>query len=333
MALTADGNAANGRLQCLAGRVRSQMQRLQISAAELARRCEKRDFPGDETRPNLSRERITKILMNAQPRVGKGAAKVVSAEEVFMLAETLEVSKEWLTGQTKYTNAPVLWDMASEPEISQQIQHLINHYEEVTGGSLIWAENLLCSLTPTEFVRGYYESFFSELDEIGLHNEKQNLVATYENFGNRQRRRMLQNTAHQKWTRTQIIFLSELEKIVRGDGHYSDIKFSIRRKCLENVRNLTADDSFGVRLIVARDEDAPHIKHLLRDYDRFGVNGDKFTLWCYHSGKVGWSENKNQVFRHRKIIDELIERSAYRERAEVSALLLQLRERTEKKPV
>lgn len=330
MTQTADGGAANGRLPLFAERIRSQMQRLKISVTELARRCETHDFPDGETRPNLSRERITKILMNAQSRVGKGAAKVVSAREVCVLAETLEVSKEWLTGQTADLTSVILWDMASEPEIGKQIMHLVCHYEELTGGSVIWGENLLCSLTPTEFVRGYYESFFSELDEIGLHSEKQTLVALYEDFGNLQRRRMLENAKNRKWTRTQIIFLSELEKIADGGGHYANIKFSIRRKCFENLQKLTADDSFGVRLIVVRDEDAPQIKLFLRDNDRFGVNGDRFTLWGFHSGKVAWSESRTQVLRHKKILDELIERSIYRERGDVTALLSQLLERTVK---
>lgn len=326
------GDATGGRLQLFAGRVRLQMKRLKISATELARQTDtlaNHTFP-DGMRPNLTRERITKILMNEQPRIGKGAAKVVSPQEIFVLAESLNVSKEWLTGQTIELNSPILWDMASEPEIGKQMMHLINHYEELTGSTLIWGENLLCSLTPPEFVRGYYEAFFSELDELGLFEEKQNLVALYEDFGNKQRRRMIENAKKQKWTRTHIIFLSELEKIVRGDGHYANIKFSTRRKCFENLHRLTADDSFNVRLIVTRDEDVPHIKKLLRDYERFSVNGDKFTLWSYHSGKVAWSENKNQILRHKKIIDELVERSIYREREQVSALLLQLREQTNK---
>lgn len=330
MTQTADGGAANGGLPLFAGRVRSQMQRLRISAAELARRCQTHDSPDDETRPNLSRERITKILMNAQSRVGKGAAKVVSAQEVFVLADILEVSKEWLTGRTADLTSVILWDMASEPEVGRQIMHLVGHYEELTGESLIWGESLLCSLTPTEFVRGYYESFFSELDEIGLHSEKRTLVALYEDFGNRQRRRMLENAKRRKWTRTQIIFLSELKRIAEGLGHYAGIKLSIRRKCFENLQKLTADDSFGVRLIVVRDEDAPQSKLFLRDNDRFGVNGDRFTLWGFHSGKVAWSESRTQVLRHKKVLDELVERAAYRERGEVSALLSQLRERTVK---
>ena len=326
MALTADGDVANGRLKCLAERVRSQMQHLKISATELARRTDTlaNDIFPDETRPNLTRERITKILMNAQTHIGKGAAKIVSAQEIFLLAETLELSKEWLTGQTKYTNAPVLWDVASEPEIGKQIFQLMTHYEELTGETIVWGESLLYSLPPTEFVRGYYESYFGELDELDMHTEKENLVARYENFGNMQRKQMAENAKKRKWMRTQIIFLSELERIAEGGGHYTKISQPIRRKCFENLRKLTADDLWGMRLIVTKDEDVPQIKRFLCDYDRFSVNGDKFTMWCYHLGKVAWSENENQVLRHRKIIDELVERSAYREREEVSALLSRL---------
>lgn len=326
------GGAVNNRLSLIAKRLRSLMQRNNINLTELAKRCDllaHEIFPENEC-PNLTRERISKILMNAQSRVGKGAAKLISPQEIFILAETLNVSVEWLTGQTK-TSAPILWDVASEPELVTNLLHLMGEYEERTGEMFLWGENLLCSLTPPEFAHGYHEAHFAELDKIGLQREKHILVTTYDLVGDIRRARTFGDTSKRSWTITQVIFLSELQKIIKGEGEYSNINHPTRQNCLENLVKILDDDSLGVSLIVTRDEDAPFLKKLLLDCDRFGVNGEKFSLWGYHSGKIAWSENKDLVKRNRKIITELVDRSAFRERKDVLDLLSQLLEIMEKK--
>lgn len=120
-------------------------------------------------------------------------------------------------------------------------------------------------------------------------------------------------------------------KIAEGAGEYANINLSTRQKCLENLLKILADDSLGVSLIITRDEDAPFLKRFLQDSDRFGVNGEKFSLWGYHSGKIAWSEKKDLVKRNRNIITELVERSAFRERSKVLDLLSQLLEKMERK--
>lgn len=326
------GSMPNHRLSLIAERIRSQMRRLQISVTELARRCDTlahEIFP-DEERPNLTRERIAKIMMNAQTRIGKGAAKVVSQQEIFILARTLEVSAEWLSGQTR-TNSSVLWDAASEPEVGKLITHLLAEYEERAGEMLVWGDNLLCSLTPPEFAHGYHQSLFAELDEIGLKREKQILVETYDRVGDARRLRTFGEAYKRNWTITQIIFLSELESISTGSGHYADIPLLTRRKCLENLLKILADDSLGVSLRVARDKDVPQIKHFLHDYDRLGVNGEQFSLWTYHSGKIAWTEQKDSVMRHRQIIRTLEKKSFFSSRKQVLELISRLLDQTNEK--
>jgi hypothetical protein len=155
------------------------------------------------------------------------------------------------------------------------------------------------------------------------------LVETYDRVGNERRERLFGGLQKRNFAVTQIVFLSEMEKIPRGEGNYKNIKVNIRRKCLENLSNILTNRANRVSLIVARDEDAPQIKHILRDYDRFSVNGEQFSMWSYHSGKVAWSENENIVRQHRQILEELKENSSFREPQAVLDLLSRLRETAE----
>ena len=323
---------SNGNLKEIAARLRSRMDNLHLSVTELARRCDTlaQEIYVDGDCPNLTRERIAKILMNAQSRIGKGAAKVVSQAEVTVLSDVLEVSPEWLANQTA-REFPAFWNMATDPKYAGQVAHLLTHYEEETGESLIWGENLLCSFTPPEFANAYHENYFAEYAAVGLHEQKQILVRVYDEVGNERRQKLFSNPADRKYIVTQIVFLSELEKIAGGDGNYSGIPVALRRQCLKNLAEFLADDSYKINLIIVRDGDAKHLKHLLRDYDRFGVNGDKFAMWSYHSGRLAWSEDKKVVRQHRRILEELIEHSIYRERRAAAEFLLRLGESMEKK--
>ena len=157
------------------------------------------------------------------------------------------------------------------------------------------------------------------------------MISAYDAVGDARRDRTFGDASNRNWTIKQIVFLSELQKIVEGTGHYAKIDLSVRQLCFEDLSKILADDSSGVNLVVVRDEDAPELKHYLRDHDRFSVNSDKFSLWTYHSGKVAWSENKETVSRNCFVINELENRAAYKEPGQVLSLLSQLQERIEEK--
>lgn len=169
MVQTLTGGAINGNLLYLARRIRSEMRKNKLSITALAKRCKElsEDLYDEKERPNINRERISKILMNEQPRVGKGAAKVVTPQEVFVLSKALNAPREWLTGQAK-NDTLILWDAMSNSETAAHIFHLLAEYEERTGELFIWGETLLCSLTPPEFSHELHLAIFKELGEIGL---------------------------------------------------------------------------------------------------------------------------------------------------------------------
>lgn len=318
-------NLSNGKLREIALRLRSRMESLGISATELARRCDalaQATYTNGDC-PNLTRERIAKILMNAQPRIGKGAAQVISQTEIRVLADILKVSPEWLANQAAQ-EMPVFWDIGTDPKFAKQVAHLLTHYEEMTNESLIWGENLLCSLTPPEFAHAYHENYFAEYEAIGLSEQKRMLVEVYDEVGNVRRQNLFDDLTKRSYTVTQIIFLSEFKHIVEGAENYTGISRSLRQRCLKNLAKFVADEKYKINLVIVRDEDAKHLKHLLRDYDRFSVNGDKFAMWAYHSGRLAWSKDKTIIRQNRQILERLIDCAAYRNRRETSAFLLEL---------
>lgn len=314
------------RLTKIALRIRNRMNQLNLNEGELAQRCNNLalDIFPDEQQPRLSRERIAKILMNCKARPEKSAAKVISPQELVILALALKVSIEWLAGQEDNRD-PVLWDVLAEPQRSEQLLHLMAEYEEKTGEMIVWAEGLLCSLMPPEFAHEYHKAHFAELDQLGLLPEKKRLIEIYDGVGHARRRRLFDAQAGRAWTLTQLVFLSELEAIARGAGKYKRIGKRLRRKCLDDLAQIVGDASSGIGLVIVKDEDAPDIKNVLQGYDRLSVNGKDFTQWSYRWGKVAWSEHAAHIRAHRKLLEEFQHRAAYRQRREVSDLLNGLR--------
>lgn len=313
------------RLHKFSLRLRNRMRQQGINESELAARCArlaKEVFPAEETRPQMSRARVGKILMNCKARPEKSAARVVSQQELMLFALVLQTSIEWLTGQED-SRDPVLWDMLAEPQRSEQLIHLLEEYDEKTP-TLLWGESLLCSLTPHDFAHQYHEAHFAEFDVLNLHDEKQKLIAIYDGLGDARRKRIFNPRAKRAHEITQLLFLSELEAIARGTGKYQTIAAKLRRECLENLHRIVADSGNGINLVIAKDADAPDLKIALRDYERLGINGAGFTLWSYHGGKVAWSEHARHTEAHSKLLAQFHTRAAYRTRTSVARLLERL---------
>src|SRR5437899_755617 len=89
---------SNSRLPRIAQRLRSRMRELDLNQTELANRCALAAgdlFPDDQA-PQITRERISKILTHCRTNPGKSAARVISRQELQVLAAVLQVSTEWL---------------------------------------------------------------------------------------------------------------------------------------------------------------------------------------------------------------------------------------------
>lgn len=292
------------RIPLIARRLRSRMSELELNQTELAARCvgASQDlFPQDA--PQITRERIAKILMQCKANPGKSAARVISNRELQVLACVLQVSPEWLTGQGESRDL-VLWDLSAEPQRGNHVLHLINEHEDNASEVLVWAEYLICSLDTPEFMHKHHEALFRELDVMGEHDEKRKLVRIYDSIGNARRKR-LRDSKQKRRKLIQFIFASDLEKIAQGKAEYAGIKKEVRKACLENVRNVISDPSVGIELAIINDKDVEGVRTTFRDYDSVGVFDESFVLWRYHSGKIAWSEHPEQVKRYRKMLKGL----------------------------
>lgn len=286
----------------VAQRLRKRMNDLGLSQVALAAQCTSvaQDlFPWDRA-PQITRERIAKILMHSKGNPGKSAARVISHAELKVLASVLQVSPEWLGGRNDSRDL-VLWDPLANPARADHILHLMNEHEDRATEVLIWAEYLICSLVTPEFMHKHHEALFKELDILGAPDEKRKLVQVYDNIGNARRKRLLDS---KRWGRrlVQFIFASDIERIVLGEGEYANIQKTVRRACLENVVKLLSDSSLGVELVIVNDKYANGAKAVFRDYDSIGVFGENFVLWRYHSGRVAWSEHPDHAGRYREML-------------------------------
>jgi hypothetical protein len=281
------------------------MNELGLSQVALAARCTgaAQDLFPEDRAPQITRERIAKILMHSKGEPGKSAAHVISQSELQVLASVLQVSPEWLAGRNDSLDL-VLWDPLADPARADHILHLMNEHEDRATEVLFWAETLICSLETPEFMHKHHEALFSELDVLGAQDEKRSLVQTYDRIGNARRKR-LADTKQRKRTLTQLIFASDLQRIAGGKGEYAGIPKEIRRSCLENVCSLISDASMGIQLIVINDEEAAKLKTAFRDYDSIGVFDEKFVIWRYHSGQIAWSENWVYTSKWRRRLNKL----------------------------
>ncbi len=287
------------------------------SSDETFSRIEQRCSLADPAFP-MTRDRIAKILMNCRRHPRKSAAKVISCREVIGLARALNVSPEWLLGQ-KDNPDPIIWDALAHSHRAEEILHLLNYYEDRTGRAIVWADGLMCSLTTPEFVHARHEALFSELDEIGLTDRKRDLVEVYDRIGHARRARRMERGRSSRFT--QLMLLSDLEKICRGRDEYRRIPRAIRRSCLENVRAVIERSACGIELIVAEDDRVRELVMALRDFESVGVCGDEFVLMRAHSGDVIWSENQNYVRRYVQLLNDFRDRATYRNRDQVLRLL------------
>lgn len=299
------------------------MSELGLNQTELSARCAVASqdlFLRDA--PQITRERIAKILMHCKRNPGKSAARVISHRELQVLSSVLQVSSEWLSGLGQ-SRELVLWDPLAEPHRAHHILHLINEHEDRAREVLIWAEYLICSLETPEFMHKHHETLFTELDILGAHEEKRRLVQVYDNIGNARRKR-LSDSIQRRRKLVQFIFASELRKIAQGSGEYAAMGKELRRCSLQHLSNLISDPSLGINLVVIDDKNANRVRTAFRDYDSVGVFDESFVLWRYHSGKIAWSEHAEQAKRYRNMLKQFETSTGDQGRAAIGELLGQL---------
>lgn len=292
------------RLPRIARHLRSRMSELGLSQTELAARCVgvSQDLFAQDA-PQITRERIAKILMHCKGNPGKSAARVISHKELRVFAAVLEVSLDWLSGQEESRDL-VLWDPLADPHRADHILHLMNEHEDRASEVLVWAESVICSLETPEFMHKHHEALFGELDVLGAHDEKRKLVEVYDSIGSARRKRLL-DSKRKRRKLIQFIFASDLERIAEGKGEYGGIRKQVRRACLDNLCHLISDSTLGIEVVIINDERAARLRTAVRDYDSVGVFDESLVLWRFHSGRVAWSENAAYASKWRNALNEL----------------------------
>lgn len=301
-----------GRLPQIARRLRKRMSELGLSQVALAARCTGAAhdrFPEDRA-PQITRERIAKILMHSKGAPGKSAAQVIGYSELQVLASVLQVSPEWLAGLDD-SRELVLWDPLADPVRVDHILHLMNEHEDRATEVLIWSEHFISALETPEFMHKHHEAMFKELDILGAHDEKRKAVQVYDSIGNARRKRLLDSKRRSRRL-VQFIFASDIERIVRGEGEYANIQKSLRKACLDNVSKVLSDSALGIELVIVNDSEANGLKAAFRDYDTIGVFGEHFVLWRYHSGRIAWSEHPDHTRRYRELLKAIETRAGIR---------------------
>src|SRR6476620_9685830 len=114
-----------GLMTLIAKRIHRRMQKLGLTHNELSEQCSiaGTHLSAQTQRPSLSRERISKILMNRHEPTTENAARSLTQLEINILADVLHVSVEWLRGDG-FEKDGVVWNVLAEPQRGAQLLHL-----------------------------------------------------------------------------------------------------------------------------------------------------------------------------------------------------------------
>ncbi|HXI22609.1 MAG TPA: hypothetical protein VNG71_01960 [Pyrinomonadaceae bacterium] len=287
----------------IANRIERRMRKLHLSVSKLSAKCSiVSEALGHEQQPALSRSRIAKILMNRGPGSSRSAARVIARSELIVLARALEVSVEWLSGQGNHED-PIVWNVLAEPERADHLLHLMQEHEDRVSEVVVWSEYPLCSFVTQEFMYAFHRIHFREIDDLENGQGRERLVEFFNRMGNSRRSRVLQ--PNRSFGFSHIINESEIQGIAAGAGIYRLITKSVRRRCLEHFVEVLSDFELKLKLVIANDKATAAVRSLFRDFETLGVMGDLFSVWNYHSGSIGWSENPKYVSRHRKYLQQM----------------------------
>jgi hypothetical protein len=306
----------------IALRIQGRMRALGYSAGQLSKECSivAANLHNAE-QPSLGRDRVAKILMNCKASPGTSAAIVISHKEMEIVARALKVSVEWLSVQTD-NEEPIVWNVLTQPERSTHVLHLLEEYEERAGESTVWCEYLLCSFTTEEFMGRFHRAHFGEMDSSGVTKDKRQLVDFFDRTGRARRKRVLR--ADRAFTFTGLIYESELQRIVAGEGLYRSISKLLRKATFGHIAQVLTDSAMKMNLVIVNDEDVCRAKLAWRDHETVRVMGELFSLWNYHSGSIGWSENPRYVEHQRELIDEMRKHAVCKDAKETSEYVKEL---------
>ncbi len=282
------------------------MEALGLNETELSEQCSLAAIHifEDDDPPVLTRDRVSKILMNRQDVPAKSAARIISQAELMVLSNVLQVSIEWLTGQ-EGNRDPVVWNALANPDRATTFCHLLQEYELLSDEAMVWSRYPMHWYGSEAFAHAFNQVHYG--GKPGVANRA---LAEFHNRVARLRRKWILRP-DRSFEYSNLVFQSDFETATCGTGIYSAISKGIRRRNLEEVIEVIGNPSLRLRLIIIQDE--THVKDAFRDYEILATMDSNLSVWNYHNGDIGWSEHPNYVQPHRHLLNRLMSRALYRD--------------------
>jgi hypothetical protein len=142
--------------------------------------------------------------------------------------------------------------------------------------------------------------------------EVQALVRSFDEIGAVNRRRFYRDRKSRPEIFSQVMFDSDLEKIVAGADVYRGIPMNLREDCLRHLLQLLEDSETGVELHVVKSRS--RLLRLCREgpdgaagtrFDAVAVVDDRFAFRRNYRGDLEYGHAPDFVQMNTKVLDEL----------------------------
>jgi hypothetical protein len=265
----------------------------------------------------ISEDRIGKIVQAYQAPSAKGVAMNIDGYELAAIPHALKFSLDEVLG-TNFKRCAMVWDPFADPEYSEKLLKLLKKHGENARELIGWAEFLPCSMETSEFMQAHHRQLFSRQPGLSFRDWHQ-LIDHYNSIG--ERRRALVLNKNRAWKMKQLMFVSDLMRIVHG---VDEFKFdrAVRKTEIQFLADLIGDPSNRIELILAEDENMEQIKMRFRDCDTQFTIDDRLTVWRNHGGRISSSEDPSYITEHRATLEEFIELATYTDQKAVHDQLM-----------
>jgi hypothetical protein len=309
------------RLRKIADRINSRMQSLGLNETELSDQCSliAAHIFEDASAPALTRDRISKILMNRQDAPAKSAARVITFPEFAVLADVLKVSVEWLMVQERNQD-PVVWNVLAKPGRVSTFTNLLQEYEELAKETIVWSQYPMHSYRSEAFSHAFNHVHFGQ--KVGIGDTRP--LIEFANSVDRVRRKWLLRL-NRSFEYTSLIYQSDLEHAICGQGVSSAISKTILIRNLDVMIDVISNPLLKLNLLILKDEDLSLRGSALENYEILGSVGNLFSVWNYHNSEVGWSEHPDYVKRRWQLLESMKKQSLFDNVSETVAHLKSLR--------
>jgi transcriptional regulator with XRE-family HTH domain len=315
-------SSISSRLRITADRIYRRMRLVGLNQTQLAERCSLAAIHlfEDAEVPSLTRDRISKILMNRQDVSAKSAARIITHAELTVIANVLKVSVEWLIGQDGNRD-PVVWNVLANPDRVTEFAHVIQAYEEAGKEIKIWSRFPMHACCSEAFSHALNQRHYGT--KPGVANPR-SLVEFYNRVARVRRKWILR--PGRPFQYTSLLYRSHFEEAIGGQGVFSTISKTILGRNLDTLIDTLTNPLLRIKLVIIKDE---YTKALdgLRDYEILQTVDNSFSSWNYHNGDVGWSEHPSYTHPQRKLLNGMEKHSLFRNVDETVEYVRSLRSR------